>query len=695
MTTYHGVSDRVAHPGLFCWGGTGRSITAIILFFFVLIAPALASDTKAPAKINDSECMACHAPDGGLTKDVNGKQVSLAVDPVKYKASMHGSMFACVDCHTDIKAVPHETTPQKPQCATCHSGQDEAYKRGFHAQAVKSGDQFAATCQDCHGSVHELLPASDPKSKVHRTNIPATCGACHGQKFVMEKSGLSATPFLAYEESVHGKSIAKDGDNSKAAVCTDCHGAHDILSAGNPKSPIFKFNVPQTCAKCHEPVKQEYMASIHGQAIARGNWQSPVCTDCHGIHTIKAPTDPNSSVAAVALARTTCARCHEGVRLAGEFGVESRRASTYLSSYHGLASKMGSNVVANCASCHGVHNILPSSDPRSTINRANLAQTCGKCHPGANDKFIQGKIHVDAPLSADIGSVAVRWTRRFYLMMIFAVIGGMLLHNLIIWRRKAKAHRDAHRRIVTRMDRKQRYQHFTLLTSFIVLVFTGFALKYPDSWLAAVFINESVRSILHRIAGTVLIAVSLYHLAYILTDKEGRRLFLDMLPVPKDVTDVMQNLRFYLGLGGERPKFARFSYAEKAEYLALVWGMFVMAGTGLSLWFKVQAFHFFPRWWLDVATAVHFYEAILATMAIVVWHFYMVIFDPDTYPMNWSWYDGKMSVEHYNDEHELDSATVLKAVEQAAREQAAAAEPAVTVMKAEGKEEPEHVGPRK
>src|SRR6185369_14037862 len=125
-------------------------------------------------------------------------------------------------------------------------------------------------------------------------------------------------------------------------------------------------NVPNTCAKCHADVAQHYKDSIHGQAISRGNWQSPVCTDCHGIHTIKAPSDPNSSVAAAALARTTCARCHEGVRLAAEFGVESRRASTYMASYHGLASKMGSSVVANCASCHGVHNILPSSDPKST-----------------------------------------------------------------------------------------------------------------------------------------------------------------------------------------------------------------------------------------------------------------------------------------------------------------------------------------
>ena len=103
----------------------------------------------------------------------------------------------------------------------------------------------------------------------------------------MASSGVSSAPFTSYQESVHGKAVAAGSD--KAAVCTDCHGEHDILSAGDPKSPINKFNVPTTCAKCHNDVKLQYVQSIHGQAIARGNWQAPVCTDCHGIHTIKAP----------------------------------------------------------------------------------------------------------------------------------------------------------------------------------------------------------------------------------------------------------------------------------------------------------------------------------------------------------------------------------------------------------------------
>ena len=128
-----------------------------------------------------------------------------------------------------------------------------------------------------------------------------------------------------------------------------------------------------------------------------------------------------------------------------------RRIATYLASYHGLATEGGSSIAANCASCHGVHNILPSSDPRSTINPANLVKTCGQCHPGATANFAKGKIHIDVPLSADIGSKAVRWIRRFYLFIIAFTIGGDAAaqrHHLAqengAAARRASAHCGAH-----------------------------------------------------------------------------------------------------------------------------------------------------------------------------------------------------------------------------------------------------------
>jgi hypothetical protein len=159
----------------------------------------------------------------------------------------------------------------------------------------------------------------------------------------------------------------------------------------------------------------------------------------------------------------------------------------------------------------------------------------------------------------------------------------------------------------------------------------------------------------------VMIGASVYHLVYAFLTRDGRKLILGLLPEPRDATDVVSVLRYYLGLGGAKPEFKRFTYAEKAEYWALVWGVIVMAVTGVMLWAKMSVSNFLPRWWLDVATAIHFYEAILASLAILVWHFYQVFFDPDVYPMNWAWYDGKVSLHHYQEDHGLDGETLLAA----------------------------------
>ncbi|MGD0801918.1 MAG: cytochrome b/b6 domain-containing protein [Terracidiphilus sp.] len=635
---------------LYKLNGDKSKIAFTLLIFLSLLACACAA--SAEHKPKDKDCLACHS-DTTLSKVVNGRDVSLYVDENKLKHSIHGGLFACVDCHKDVKGLIHETMPKKITCADCHADEQTAYQHSQHTKAAKGG-AAAANCEDCHGGAHQILAADDPESPVNHAKIPATCGRCHGQTFLMESNGESGQPFVSYQQSVHGLAIEKG--SKKAAVCTDCHGAHEILPANDAKSPIYKFNVPATCGKCHAEITQTFTASIHGQAIARGNGLAPVCTDCHGIHSIKAHLDPNSSVSEQNIARTTCARCHEGVRLSQEFGVPGNRVTTYFDSYHGLAAKGGSLVAANCASCHGVHNILPSSDPRSTINAANLDATCGKCHQGVTRKFTLTKVHMGGSRSKDIGSVAVRWVRWFYLVLIFAVIGAMFLHNAIIWRSKAVARRAMQNPKMTRMSVNQRWQHLILLSSFIILVITGFALKFPNSWLADVLaMSERVRSITHRLAGVILISAGIYHLFYLAISREGRRLISDVAPRPKDAFDAWGTMRYYLGLSNEKPKFGRFSYAEKAEYWALVWGSVLMAVTGVMLWANVATGNLLARWWVDVATAVHFYEAILATLAIVVWHFYQVFLDPDVYPMNWAWWDGKMPVEDYNREHALDT----------------------------------------
>jgi formate dehydrogenase gamma subunit len=556
----------------------------------------------------------------------------------------------CQGCHGPGKTLPYLAG------AKFHASVHTAYDHGFHAQAIQNGTK-AATCLDCHTKNNDLftvLPASDPKSTIHRTNIAETCGRCHGDKSMMKGSGISNRPFLSYRESVHAKAVAQG--NASAAVCTDCHNSHDILPASNPQSPIAKVNIPSTCGKCHRSESAEFVQSVHGQAVTRGVSRSPVCTDCHGIHDIKTPVEKSQPT--VAVGTETCAHCHEGVTLTQEFGVAGERVKSYKDSYHGLASQMGSRVVANCSSCHGVHNILPSSDSRSMISSTNLAHTCGQCHIGAGENFAKGKIHLTSALiteggSQDIGILGTRIVRWIYLPLIVFVIGGMVVHNGLIWRRKVMAKKRQARQIV-RLSFNQRVQHWLLLSSFIVLVLSGFALQYPDSWFAWVLgISEYLRRIIHRLAAVIMITVGVYHLCYLALSKEGQLWTKDMLPKWQDVKDVMANFGYHLGITKERPKFGRFGYAEKAEYWAVVWGTIVMGLTGLMIWFKLGVFGFLPRWSIDIALAVHFYEAVLATLAIIVWHFYHVMFDPDVYPVNFAFLDGRVSEEFYQKEHEL------------------------------------------
>lgn len=612
--------------------------------------------TVANAQMANDECLGCHG-DPTATKDLGGgKTKSVHVAQQAFEKSIHGS-FGCTDCHSDITTYPHEPVPAAVDCGGCHSDMAEQWKNSRHAKAFMAGNRNAAGCLSCHGrNAHTIVPKSDPRSPVAHNNIPKTCAGCHAQKLVMEKSHLRTQPVFSYQQSVHGKAVANG--NQKAAVCTDCHNSHEILGANDQKSPIFKFNVPQTCGKCHDGVSQVFATSVHGRAIAHGNDRAPVCTDCHGIHLIKAHIDPTSSVAAQNIARTACGQCHGNVQLTKELGISGARVRSYEESYHGLAKRLGSAEAANCASCHGVHNILPASDPRSTINKSNVAETCGKCHPGAGAKFAQGRVHLEEmPVHEQtFGDKVINWVSWIYVPLIIVTLGGMALHNILIWIRKARKARKDPTRTVERMNKRQRIQHFFLLTSFFALVITGFALAWPESLFGTITFGEGVRRVIHRVAAVVMLLVGAYHVWYMVFTKEGRQGLKDFWFRLKDARDVIGVMKYYLGLSKEHPKMGRFTYAEKAEYWALVWGTMVMGVTGLMLWFEVQVSSWLglPRWWVDVALLIHYYEAILATLAIIIWHLYAVIFDPDVYPINWAWYDGKMREGQFRHEHELE-----------------------------------------
>jgi cytochrome b subunit of formate dehydrogenase len=253
---------------------------------------------------------------------------------------------------------------------------------------------------------------------------------------------------------------------------------------------------------------------------------------------------------------------------------------------------------------------------------------------------------------SDTPSRIVTWIKRIYIVLILLTVGFMLLHNALVWWKKAVAARKGRGHTVERMNLNQRIQHMVMGTSFVILVISGFALAWPNSYFGALFgPSEQLRRMVHRVAAVIMMAIGLYHLAYMVLTREGRKGLRDLWLRFSDAGDVIGVFLYYLGLSKKKPQFGRFSYAEKIEYWAGMWGTIVMALTGLAIWYSVAVSTWIPRWWIDVATTVHYYEAILATLAILVWHFYHVIFDPDVYPMNWAWFDGKMSEEQFKEEH--------------------------------------------
>jgi cytochrome b subunit of formate dehydrogenase len=151
-----------------------------------------------------------------------------------------------------------------------------------------------------------------------------------------------------------------------------------------------------------------------------------------------------------------------------------------------------------------------------------------------------------------------------------------------------------------------------------------------------------------------MVAASFYHLGYLSFTARGRQLVRDLWWRPKDLKDVIATLHYNLGLTAERPQYARFSYIEKGEYWALVWGTLVMTVTGVIMWFDNTFIGLLTKLGYDVSRTIHFYEAILASLAILVWHFYFVIFSPDVYPMKMAWLTGMLTEREMEEEHPIE-----------------------------------------
>ena len=615
-------------------------VVAFVATRLVVAAGARADTTEKDASDAEKDCLSCHS----TVDEVDAK---LLVDAKVWQGTVHAKV-ECLDCHGDQDGDPHTGVVPATRCRDCHAKAVAAMRASVHTRD-ETGPIAAKKyprCVSCHGRVHTMKPSTDAASPIHPTQLAATCGSCHADPDLAAEMGITLVqPMAAYAASVHAKGVAA-GEN--AATCSSCHGSHDILAAVDPRSRVNRTNVAATCGGCHEEVARTFAASVHGQATARNVRESPTCTDCHGEHRILGPADKGSPVFASNVPKMTCGRCHGDVRLTEKFALKTTAVTAFEDSFHGLAGRAGNVSVANCASCHGVHDILPSSDPRSHVHPANLAATCGNCHPGAGTTFAIGPVHV---VASDRGNVhpAVYWIRFGYLWLIWIAVGGMVLHNALDLRRKALV--PLPRPVVPtalrrpRMSVGMRVAHALVFASVTVLVWSGFALTYPDHWWASPLSRWegqfAFRGWLHRAAALVLLGACAFHVVHLMVDRRARACIRAMRPTRQDLHELRERVLWFVGRRAEMPRSPAVGYVEKVEYLALVWGTMVMAMSGFVLWFSTWSLTHLPKWVSDVATVVHFYEAVLATLAIVVWHFYFVIFDPLVYPMDTAWITGR------------------------------------------------------
>ncbi len=651
---------------------------------------------KPPAPLaGDESCLLCH--DG-----VQADEPAAGPGPPAAPGSVHDRAgIGCVLCHADLRDLedPIHGDVAPVNCATCHAEAQAAYARGVHSGTMGNG-HVAADCTDCHGT-HDIQSAADPRSRVFPLRLPDTCEACHRPEPPLEHPAPAGERVQQYETSIHGRAL-REGGLVVTATCKSCHGSHEIRHAGDPAAPTSRALVPYTCGSCHAGYLNDYLSGVHGEGFLRDETTVPVCTDCHGEHTIDGPTAGTSSVASKNVAET-CARCHADDALANDFGFVATSLRSWQRSYHGIASSFGSGRAANCASCHGFHAIFPSSDPRSKVNPANLEETCGSCHVGVRASFAKVPVHTEI----DRDSNFIPWiVLVVYTVVVVVTIGAFILFILVdlfgrlrmrlgwgpgetvqvdpeVWPDEGELVKPEES--FKRMSLHARLQHGVLVTSFMLLVLTGLPVFLHELPLMHAIMNSEgalrLRSLLHRGAALGLIGLSGWHIVSLFVSPGGRRWLRSMVFRWADIRNFLAEFMFNLGLMDwlarrrplrafferhpawrfdRRPIVGRYGLVEKLEYYAVVWGNVVMILSGAILWRPDWFLGALPTWTFDVARVVHGYEATLAFLAIIIWHMYHVHFRPGVFPGSKTWYDGKISRHELRHHHPGEYLEILK-----------------------------------
>ncbi len=617
----------------------------------------------AAEKITNTDCLDCHL-DPTTTRTVDGKTVPLLFATNAFNQSVH-SQLDCIDCHEGITDLVHESKLPPPNCSSCHEQAGKEYATSIHGVSHALGASGAANCWDCHGA-HEMGPVKHAESPVFKLNLPQTCAKCHSNPGLTAEYQMKYPEAAAqYNDSIHGRALLKMG-LIVAPSCNDCHGVHDIKRAVDRDAPINHANVANTCGKCHVGIEQIYAKSVHGQLLAMGDKRGPVCTDCHSAHEVETPRNGHFKM----MSDQRCGKCHED------------RLEHYRDTYHGKAMALGKpNVasdVAACYDCHGHHDVLPQSNPASRLSKTNILATCQQCHPTATAGFTGYRPHAN-PLDREnypmLNLVFLGMTGL--LIGVFSFFG---LHTLIWLGRviyifltdsktfhATKVKTEADTEWYTRFVPFERFLHFLVVTSFLLLVITGMPLKfYYTDWAKVLFRfiggPETARTLHHFGAVVTFLYFGLHITSLIGKAWKGRKSLRDpadgkfhfkraisvlfgpdsMMPTVKDWKDFVAHNKWFFGKG-EKPTFDRWTYWEKFDYFAVFWGVAIIGSSGLILWFPAFFTRFMPGWVINIAHIIHSDEALLAAGFIFSIHFFNTHFRIEKFPMDTVIFSGRIS----------------------------------------------------
>lgn len=616
------------------------------LLSVVLTACLLATSLAA----QDEQCLACHGAQSEMADFVDdpARLEALHVDGALFGRSVHSGL-SCSDCHDGFDDVPHETGALTIGCTECHDDSAAALAASVHGRAADPATgRIAPSCVSCHGT-HDVLPASERESRLFPLNVHQTCGQCH---FEHDPSTATVDELLdePYTDDSHARAILRSG-LTVSATCISCHGGHDIHAAGDPASPVARARVEQTCGACHVGVLEQYQRSVHHLAREGDALRGATCTDCHRPHDID-QADDDFRMQTVA----ACTECH------------AERAGSFRLSYHGKASSLGfQGTMATCSSCHGAHDILPESDPLSTVHLDNRVATCAQCHEGAHAEFANFAVHADPRDKENHYGLHVVWITMNGLLVGVLILG--CLHALL-WLVRSLAAGDYKRprstepvRYVRRWRKSFIVFHLWMMLSVLLLACTGLPLHFADKgWaltLMGLFGGPLAAGLVHRFAAIALVllfACFFVHILWRLLVKREKPMFAgpdSMMPRLKDVQDVWATLRWFLFLA-PRPRYDRWTYWEKFDFWAATWGLFVIGVSGLMLWFPVQATRVLPAWFLNAAVIVHGIEALLDIAFIFTVHVFHANLRPDKFPIDTMFLTGRITEAEFKHERPLE-----------------------------------------